>query len=210
MNRSIFRLFVGCVALFIATGATAQTAREQRLHSDYMGWKRLVPTHYKVQYAGGMGIGSVACGWDYGRWNRWETDFQVGYLPEKFSDGPHVTFTLKQNYIPWNIRCCDRLGIEPFSCGLYLSYISGGDYWVSEPSKYGSYYRFASRLRLYLYVGQRATFYLPREKGLLQSVSLYYELSCKDLDLISKATNRSLRFSDVFYFSLGVKFNLHL
>lgn len=210
MNNTTFRLLLCAVALLFVSGVSAQTALEQRMHDDYSGWKRIVPTHYKGQYAGGMGLFSLACGWDYGRWNRWETDFHVGYLPEKFSDGPHVTFTLKQNYIPWNIRCHERLGIEPFSCGAYINYISGGDYWVSEPSKYGNYYRFASRLRLYLYVGQRVTYYFKPNNSPLKSVCLYYELSSKDLDLISKATNHTLDFDEIFYFSVGVKFGLHL
>lgn len=205
------------VALFGAMTLTAQETpvswKNQRLHADYTGWKRLMPTHLKGQYAGGMGVGSVAFGWDYGRKNQFETDLQIGYLPKEYSTQNHATFTLRQHWMPWNIRCNDRLGIEPFSCGLYASMITGPseDYWLTDPAKYGGpYYRFMSRVRIYLYVGQRATYYIKRPSSALRSVTLYYELSAKDLDLIAKFTNKELSIPDIFYFSFGVKFGLNL
>ncbi len=182
----------------------------QRLHADYAGWRRLLPTHVKLQYAGGMGLASLGAGWDYGRRNQWETDLQIGLLPAYYTEGgTRATFTLKQNYLPWNIRCHDRFGIEPFACGLYLNLITGPGYWYTDPAKYGGgYYRFASRLRAYVYVGQRATWYHRRPGSLLRSVTLYYELSAKELDLLAKCTNRKLTIPDIFYFSFGVKVRL--
>ena len=89
-----------------------------RSHRGYEGWERSIPTHVKLQYAGGMGFMSFGVGWDYGRKCRWETDILIGILPKVYSDQMHMTFTFKQNYIPWNIRCCDQFTIEPFSCGI--------------------------------------------------------------------------------------------
>ena len=115
---------------------------DYREHRGYDGWERLIPTHVKAQYAGGMGLMSLGCGWDYGRKCQWETDIFVGFLPKAWSDRTHTTFTLKQNYIPWRIRCCDRFAVEPLSCGIYLNLITGEDYWVREPDRYpgDSYY----------------------------------------------------------------------
>lgn len=182
----------------------------QRLHAERHGWARLLPTHLKLQYAGGMGLVSLGGGWDYGRRNQWETDLQIGVLPAHYTvGGTRATFTLKQNFLPWNIRCHERFGIEPFACGLYLNVITGPGYWFSEPSKYGGpYYRFASRLRAYFYVGQRATWHHRRPTSPLRSVTLYYELSAKELDLLAKCTNRKLTIPDIFYFSFGVKVQL--
>ena len=180
-----------------------------REHRGYEGWERGIPTHVKAQYAGGMGFMSVGCGWDYGRKCRWETDVLVGVLPKAYSDRTHAIFTLKQNYIPWSIRCCDRFAIEPFTCGLYLTLLTGEDYWVREPDRYpgSSYYRFTSRLRAHLYMGQRFTCYLDNESS-LRSITLYYELSANDLDIIAKCGNRSLGLSEIVYFSIGIKFQL--
>ena len=196
---------------FTKEEATQETARfrpavEQRRHADYRGWARLLPTHCKLQYAGGMGVASIGFGWDYGRRNQWETDLQIGWLPKHYigaGEGrPIVTF-------PWNIRCHRQLGIEPLSCGLYLTFIAGEEFWMQEPQKYGGpYYRFSTRMRAYIYVGQRITWYSRNPRSLLRSIGFYYELSAKELDLLAKCTNRELSIADIFYFSFGVRVQL--
>lgn len=195
------------------TGVSAGGKRMRKLdyrdHRGYEGWERTIPTHVKAQYAGGMGFMSFGCGWDYGRKCRWETDVLVGFLPKAYSDKFHMTFTLRQNYIPWSIRCCDRLAIEPLSCGVYFNIISGEDFWVREPDRYpgDKYYNFTSRLRTYFYVGQRLTYYM-KHNTLLRNITIYYELSANDLDITAKFGNHSLSLSDIVYFSVGIKFQL--
>lgn len=83
--------------------ATKERRWDKREHLRYERWERLKPTHVKWQYAGGMGLNSVGVGWDYGRRCQWETDFQVGFLPAKYAEKFRLTFTVKQNYIPWSI-----------------------------------------------------------------------------------------------------------
>lgn len=179
---------------------------DRRAHVGYEGWERIIPTHVKVQYAGGMGFMSAGVGWDYGRKCRWETDVMAGFLPKAYSDRTHATFTMRQNYIPWSIGLSDRIALEPLTCGVYLNIISGEDYWVREPEKYPNeiYYGFTSRLRTYLYVGQRVTYLLNGDSA-VRGITLYYELAANDLDIIAKCGNRSLALSDMFYFSFGVK-----
>lgn len=131
------------------------------------------------------------------------------FSPGAYSDRTHTTFTLRQNYIPWSIRCCERFAIEPFTTGVYLNLITGEDYWVRESDKYpgDSYYGFTSRLRTHLYVGQRFTYYLKND-SLLRHITLYYELSANDLDIVAKCGNKSLDLSEIVYFSVGIKFQL--
>ena len=219
--RRLIVLLAGCLWLLPAAAqepsfvpvASIRLGAHKRLdwreHRGYEGWERLLPTHVKAQYAGGMGFMSFGCGWDYGKKCRWETDVLVGFRPKAWSDRTHATFTLRQNYIPWSIRCCERFAVEPFTTGLYLNFISGEDYWVREADKYpgDSYYGFTSRLRAHLYVGQRFTYYLKND-GLLRNITLYYELSANDLDIIAKCGNKSLDLSEIVYFSLGIKFQL--
>ena len=219
--RRLIVLLAGCLWLLPAAAqepsfvpvASIRLGAHKRLdwreHRGYEGWERLLPTHVKAQYAGGMGFMSFGCGWDYGKKCRWETDVLVGFLPKAWSDRTHATFTLRQNYIPWSIRCCERFAVEPFTTGLYLNFISGEDYWVREADKYpgDSYYGFTSRLRAHLYVGQRFTYYLKND-GLLRNITLYYELSANNLDIIAKCGNKSLDLSEIVYFSLGIKFQL--
>lgn len=216
-SRCVFRalLLAACCCLAGVSRAQGTAAPEASLrlddreHCGYAGWERTVPTHVKVQYAGGMGFLSAGIGWDYGRKCRWETDVLIGFLPKAYSDRTHATLTLRQNYIPWSIRCCDRFAVEPFACGIYLNLISGEDYWVREPDRYPSarYYGFTSRLRAHLYVGQRFTYYLKND-SLLRHITLYYELSANDLDIIAKCGNKSLALSDIVFFSVGIKLQL--
>lgn len=223
MNKSIISYvlcgFVGVVLLLAPRALQAQEnalisgGKAQRLHADYNGLQRLLPTHIKLQYAGGMGLASLGMGWDYGRSNQFETDLQVGFIPAKYSSVSRAVFTLKQNWMPWNIRCTDWLGIEPLSCGLYATIVSGTtqNYWFLEPSKYGGpYYRFATRVRMHLYVGQRVSLYNSASDAVVDRLTLYYELSAGELDLVAKMTNRHLHLDDIVYFSFGVKVGLKL
>ncbi len=214
MSRSIFKVLLAIVALCVTTpvllAQTKPVGLDRRQHEGYSGWKRLVPTHIKGQYAGGVGVASVGFGWDYGKKCRWETDLMVGYLPECYSDQDRFVFALKQHYIPWQLRLSDRLSIDPLTCGLYATVISGDGFWFQEPEdRYGgSYYRFPTRARAYIYVGQRATWHIRRSSSTLRSVTLFYELSACDLNIVSKVPNSSLGLDDIFYFSCGVKFQL--
>ena len=98
---------------------------DKREHLRYdERWERLKPTHLKWQYAGGMGLNSVGVGWDYGRRCQWETDCQVGFLPAKYAEKFRLTFTVKQNYIPWSICFKEHWMAEPFYCGLYITTIA--------------------------------------------------------------------------------------
>ena len=81
---------------------------DRRRHTCRDGWRRMIPTHVKVQYAGGMGFLSFGAGWDYGRKCQWETDLYLGFLPRSKADKFYVTTTAKQSYIPWSIACGNR------------------------------------------------------------------------------------------------------
>lgn len=208
MATAMRRLIFSILAILCLT-AEPSFAQQRRSHPDYKGWKRMIPTHVKGQFAGGMGLVSVGVGWDYGRTNQWESEVLVGFLPAEYADKTHLTLSLRQLYIPWDITLSERFSFEPLSCGLYFNFISGDRFWVHQPSKYpGShYYTFSSRIRLHACMGQRARWNISSD-SLLKSISLYYELSANDLNIISKVTNRELKLSDIVFFSVGLRFQL--
>ena len=156
---------------------------DKRVHHRYEGWERFKPTHVKAQYAGGMGVLSTGVGWDYGKRRQWETDFLLGYLPPRYADNFRFTLTLKQNYIPWNMR-------------LHRN-------WEKYPNKY---YNFSTKIRPYIFMGQRVNFLL--NKPIAKSITLYYEVSTCELYVISKVSNRSLSMRDILRFSFGAKLQL--
>ncbi len=129
LSSAIFKR-IGCVVLLLVSCSSAigeetdtlyRRPLDRRAEVGYTGWKRIVPTHVKAQYGGGMGLLSVGGGWDYGRKCRWETDLLIGYLPKRYSDNFHTTLTLKQNYIPWQLHLHDRLSIDPLTGSCYLN-----------------------------------------------------------------------------------------
>ncbi len=180
---------------------------DKRVHLRYNGWQRLKPTHIKWQYAGGMGVSSFGVGWDYGKRKQWETDFLIGYLPARYADDFKLTFTVKQNYIPWSITVKDRWVIEPFYTGLYLTTITGDEFWKKEPGRYpNSYYNVCTKVRPYIFIGQRVGLDLPHP--VLRNISAFYEISTCEMYLISKVTNKALTLKDILRFSFGLKFYL--
>ena len=174
-------------------------------------WQRLIPTHLKVQYAGSIGFMSLGVGWSYGKSNQWETDVMLGYLPKYDSDENKFVLTLKQSYIPWSARFGDTdFNFKPFVCGFFFSSVLNGNFWTSEPDRYpGGYYNFSSRLRVNIFLGQRITYFHPREKRrYIQGCSLYYELSACDTDLVTFFGDKCIRFEDILSLALGVKVHL--
>ena len=88
-----------------------------------------------------------------------------------------------------------------------MTTIAGEDFWKKEPGRYPNhYYNFSTKLRPYIFIGQRVAF--SPEHDLLRSVSLFYEVSTCELYLVSKATNSSLSMKDILRFSFGVKVQL--
>lgn len=98
----------GCDSLITAPDTIQHTSSphnryDKRVHRYRKHWEKLIPTYSKLQFAGNMGLLSVGTGWDYGKRDQWETDIFLGFLPKYQSDKAKLTFTLKQNYIPWSL-----------------------------------------------------------------------------------------------------------
>ena len=166
-----------------------------------------IPTHVKAQYAGGMGFMSFGCGWDYGKKCRWETDVLVGFSARGLfrpdirpSRSGRITFRGASG-------AASGFAIEPFTTGVYLNLITG-ELLGARIRQYP-----ATLLRLHLAPAdaslRRAAFpVLPEKRSLLRHITLYYELSTNDLDIVAKCGNKSLDLSEIVYFSVGIKFQL--
>lgn len=178
--------------------------KAERLRSR---WLHLVPTYNKIQFAGSMGLISMGTGWDYGKNNQWETDLLFGFVPKYSSGKNKLTMTLKQNFIPWTVRLNDQFNLKPLSTGLYVNTVFGNDFWRTEPSKYpNSYYKFSTKLRINVFMGQAWEFKLDTSKKVFcKSISFFYEISTNELYLISAVNNKYLKASDFLSLSLGIK-----
>lgn len=195
----------------IAVSPVTSNRYDRRVHRYRRRWEVLIPTHTKLQFAGNMGLLSIGTGWDYGRRNQWETYLLLGFLPKYDSDRAKLTFTLKQNYIPWSLQMWQSdFDFEPLTCGLYTNTVFGHEFWVNEPDRYPKgYYGFSSKVRFHIFAGQRLTFNIPRHHRVsARAITIFYELSTSDLYLVSAFTNRYLKPKDYLCLSFGVKVQL--
>ncbi len=162
---------------------------------------KIIPSKAVMQVAGNMGLFSVGLGWDYGRSNQWETALLYGYIPKEEGVRRYATFTVKQTYTPWSRTICKNATFEPLTCGLYVNTILSRDFWIREPSKYpNGYYGFSTKMRFNVFIGESVTY---------KNCSLFWELGATDIYVVSKATNRYLKFWDIFGLSFGAKFRFN-
>lgn len=212
MNWWIFKRlgFLFIIFLLSSLKISGQNKYEERIDRYKARWEKLIPTHQKFQYAGGMGLFSLGVGWDYGKNNQWETDVLLGFLPHYNTSRNKITFTLKQNYIPWKKDINNKFSFEPLATGLYINTIFDGEFWVSEPNKYPSkYYTFSTKMRFWIYLGQRLTLSLPENKlSFMKQITVFYELSTCDLYMANAFGNSSLKPTDYLRLSFGLKLQL--
>lgn len=193
---------------------------EKRIERRHKVWMSLLPSFYRFQYAGSIGLLNLGVGWEYGKHRQWETDIMFGFVPKYEKKQAFATFTLRQTYVPWTkglYRSHERGGSkfcytwQPLSCGLFMNSVLRGDYWTNEPERYPDrdYYRFSSKIRFHLFLGQRYTVHIPRNKRYLsKQVSFVWELSTCDLYVVSKFVNHSIPLKDILSLSLGLKMKI--
>jgi hypothetical protein len=208
MKLFIFSLLLSLICRSLAAQTVPDTLpRRHELKSEqYMSrWTRFIPNYSKLQVAGGMGVVSVGWGWEYGRRDQWETDMLIGILPKFSGNRVSLSFTLKQNYIPWRIPVGRKLSLEPLETGIYLNMLSSHDFWLLEPEKYNPpYYSFTTNLRLHFYVGQRLVINLHK-RAAHKTLTLFYELSMNDLYIVSAVENWDMWAHDIIVLSFGAK-----
>lgn len=190
---------------------SARTRYEQMMVRRMERWQKLIPDHYKVQFAGSIGVFSVGTGWTYGKKKQWETDIMIGFLPKFESEHNKAVLTLKESYVPWKLRIAQSNWVlQPLSCSLYLSSILNNQFWRREPDRYPrGYYGFSTRIRANLSLGQRIMYDIPDDsRWLVQDVSLYYELGACDTDFCTFFGDRVIKFRDILSLSIGIKLHV--
>lgn len=171
-------------------------------------WNRLVPRYIKAQFAGSIGIVSAGVGWNYGK-GHWETDALLGLVPRNADRHAMATFTLKQNYLPWDINIGEDFRFEPFNCGLFLNTLFDDDFWVENPDRYPQgYYTFSTKIRIHVFVGERITYKFKRHDFFAKSITFFYELSTSDLYLINAISNHYLKPKDYLSLAFGIKLQI--
>lgn len=175
--------------------------------------KKITPTYAKLQYAGGMGMFSMGCGWHYAK-KRLESDLIVGVSPASYhfdNSLKHMLYilTLKQNYYPWSLKIKKNISFEPLTTGAYATLIlnKNKDLWLTQPDRYGKgYYWHSNRIRLHLFAGERISFDLKKNKS-IQTCSFFYEVSTCDLYIVNAVNSKAYGLRDILIATLGVRFS---
>lgn len=171
-------------------------------------WMQAIPNLFFLQYAGNIGFISTGIGWDYGKHEQWETHLLFGYLPSSVISRDMVTMTLRESFIPWEVKCGHLLTLNPILANLSFNTIFDTEFWITEKERYpGDYYRFSSKVRAQMGIGGRLNFHFTDyQRRQTDRISIYYELSTYDLALISVLPNKTLRFSDTLALGLGIQY----
>lgn len=190
---------------------TVPTRYEKMMTRRMERWQRLIPDHYKIQFAGSIGAASIGTGWSYGKKQQWETDFMLGFLPKFESEHSKAVFTVKESYLPFRLRVRESAWVvQPLSCSLFLSSVLSDKFWTHEPDRYPKgYYGFSTRIRANLSLGQRVTYDVPDVSNWrIQDISLYYELGACDTDLCTFFGDRSIKFKEILSLAIGIKLHI--
>ena len=190
--------------------AKDETAYERRIRRYNQFWHSLTPDFVRFQYAGSVGLVNLGCGWAYGRRDKWETDLMLGFVTKYAKDKPFFTVTIRETFVPWEKHLKGHFSCQPLSCGLFLNSVLRKDYWTREPERYPerSYYKFSTKVRFHLFVGQRYSFNIPADKRFMaQKLSAVWEVSACDLYVLNRAVNKSLPWYEMFSLSLGLKYD---
>lgn len=200
------------VALAAQDTTTATTSNYiHRLERYKHLWQSLIPKGNKLQFAGNMGMFSLGPTWIYGKNRQWETTLMLGFIPKHSSDKVRLTFTLKEDFVPWSIKLPCRLSwieFKPLATGIYLNTVLSNEFWTSLPKKYpNGYYWFATRLRPNIYLGERLEFNIPESRRqIAKSICVFYEISTCDYFIIQKIHNKHFSPEKFLTLSLGLQF----
>jgi len=181
---------------------------DRHVYKAHKRWASLIPRQFLIQNAGNMGLLSAGIGWEYGRRKQWETQLLVGFIPRHQTSRGKVTFTVKENFIPWSIDLQKGWSVKPLSASLYVNTVSGHEFWKSQPGRYpDKYYEFMStKLRLNVAFGQQITWQIPdKKRKRAKSITFFYEVSSCDLYIRSKILDNSVPLKDILGLSLGIK-----
>ncbi len=165
---------------------------------------RLWPDHIKIQFAGGIGLFSIAAGWSNKK--QWlEGDIFYGYVPEYAGGVTIHSFTGKATFHLLPLSDKKKTQIQLLSAGLLINYTPGKQYFGFTPANYPfDYYNFPTSLHVGAFLGGG----ISRKFGTkgIRKAGLYYEVITFDKELISYIGNRnSLRISDIINVGIGLK-----
>lgn len=157
-----------------------------------------LPAQAKLQLAGNIGFISPGAGWAWLH-RKLTADVFFGWVPEAFGGDVYST-TAKLTWRPWAVHA-GRLELRPITGALQLTYTFGGDYFVTQPSRFPSdYYPLPTALRSAVAFGSA----LSSRAWSGARLGVYYELVALDLMVNAWARNSSVSLAEIFSLAVGL------
>ncbi len=168
----------------------------------------MLPSHFKVQFAGSMGLISSGIGYEILK-NKAELDIYAGYTPESVGGDYFFTFTPKFTYKPWHIGLKNNWSVTPLTTGAFFVFTTGSEFKTYRPDYYPrGYYWWSDGMRPNIFIGGMLHKKSKRETAAFTNTTLYYELGSNDLKMTSYILNTQyFSILDVLHLGIGLKFN---
>ncbi|GAO02410.1 hypothetical protein [Anaeromyxobacter sp. PSR-1] len=188
--------------------AEAEHASLDRAYERDEGGDRhwLLPDHLTAQFAGNVGLLAVGGG------HAWRDDHVLGdllfgWVPESVGGTDIYQLSAKVTWSPWIVRLGQGWKARPFTVGLQVTYLLGGDYFIVQPSRYpNGYYPVPTALHPGLTLGTSLA--VPK-RYLDVPVSIYVEgVALGHMLRVWAANPRTIGPADVFSFTAGARVRL--
>lgn len=210
MKLLISNIIVIAFLCFTTTEIKAQNSEILPLETAENKRMKIIPHYANAQFAGSMGLFSLGLGWNYGKKDQWETHLMLGFIPEYSTDKPKLCVTLKENFIPWNLRLKEsNFRFQPLIASIYFTNVDNENFWRKAPEKYPKrYYWLSTKVRANIAIGQGFSYQIPEKYSIgVKSIAAFYEFSTNDLYVVNALGNSNLKFTDLIHLSFGLKFS---
>jgi len=164
----------------------------------------LLPDHYKIQFAGGIGFLSAGLGYDFFK-ERVDISYFYGYVPEQFAHNELHSVSLQLSGKPFKLDINSKFDYYPLNIGIFLHHTFGEEYYITLPDYYPEdyYWWYPGRTGGFFLEGQFDYQYKDSDKN-FSKVGFYYRIVTRGVYLTSKISNSSIPLEDIFSLGLGV------
>jgi len=111
---------------------------------------------------------------------------------------------LKQNYIPFNVNISNKLHLKPLVTGIFINKIFEDDFFTRARSDFPKgYYWWSETIRLHFFIGTHAGVTFKNSEKVLEITT---EMNTNELYFSSYLLDRQVSLTDIFKFSIGLKY----
>lgn len=210
MHKPLLILFA-CMSIFCSTVKAQDstiTYEPTRYKTLYIGKDTLVvpkrvlfPNHFKIQYAGAIGVISLGAGYNFG--SSYEPTLMFGYLGKKFghSDVKVFTISLKNTFKLWRpFPINSNLRFAPIA-GISVNWGYTNNTFQQLPDHYPEKYYFQNKIHLAPFVGMRAQYGIKWKR--FDTAAFYFELGSIDAYILEMVRTDYVHLGNILNLALG-------